>query len=258
MTVAFVFPGQGAQSVGLLHQLPPHAEVARTIADAGEVLARDMASLDSVETQRSTAAVQLGLLVAGVATARALIAEKVVPDAVAGMSVGAFGAAVVCGTLSFAEALRLVRLRGDLMQAAFPSGYGLTAIVGLDEVQVDALVERTRTGGQPVYVSNINAPRQLVVAGSETALTEAAALAIQHGALAASTDWRSAFRRIARSFSRSQNACSKRWQESSCGSRQCPTSAIAAVVPFETPRRFARTSPPTSRIRCGGTTRSKS
>jgi malonate decarboxylase epsilon subunit len=182
MTTAFLFPGQGAQSVGLLHGLPPHAEIARTIAEAGEVLAQDMASLDDTEMQRSTAAVQLGLLVAGVATARALIAEKVVPDAVAGMSVGAFGAAVVCGTLSFADALRLVRLRGDLMQAAFPSGYGLTAIMGLDEVQVDALAVPIRAAGQPVYVSNINAPRQLVVAGSETALTELAALAIQHGA----------------------------------------------------------------------------
>ena len=108
MTVAFLFPGQGAQSEGLLHQLPQHAFVTRTIAEASTVLGLDMGALDNAQAQHSTAAVQLGLLVAGVATARALTAEQVRPGAVAGMSVGAFGAAVACGTLSFADALRLV------------------------------------------------------------------------------------------------------------------------------------------------------
>jgi malonate decarboxylase epsilon subunit len=182
MTVAFLFPGQGAQSEDLLHHLPQHAEVTRTIAEASEVLGLDMHTLDNAQAQHSTASVQLGLLVAGVATARALTAECVLPGAVAGMSVGAFGAAVACDTLSFADALRLVRLRGELMQAAFPSGYGLAAIVGLDEVRVESLVERVRTAERPVYVSNINAPRQIVVAGSEAALSAVTTLAIRHGA----------------------------------------------------------------------------
>jgi malonate decarboxylase epsilon subunit len=182
MTVAFLFPGQGAQSEGLLHQLPQHAEVTRTIAEASVVLGLDMGALDNAQAQHSTAAVQLGLLVAGVATARALTAEQVLPGAVAGMSVGAFGAAVACGTLSFADALRLVRLRGELMQAAFPSGYDLAAIVGLDEGRVEGLVEQARTAERPVYVSNINAPRQIVVAGSDAALSAVTTLALQHGA----------------------------------------------------------------------------
>lgn len=182
MTVAFLFPGQGAQSEGLLHRLPQHAEVARTIAEASEILGQDLLALDDPQALRSTAAVQLVLLVAGVATARALTAEHVRPNAVAGMSVGAFGAAVVCGTLAFADALRLVHLRGELMQAAFPSGYGLAAVVGLDEARVEALVERIRTAERPVYVSNINAPLQIVVAGNDAALAAVAALAIQHGA----------------------------------------------------------------------------
>jgi malonate decarboxylase epsilon subunit len=98
------------------------------------------------------------------------------------MSVGAFGAAVACGTLSFADALRLVRLRGELMQAAFPSGYGLAALVGLDESRVQGLVEQVRTAGRPAYVSNINVPRQIVVAGSDAALSAVTTLALQHGA----------------------------------------------------------------------------
>ena len=84
-------------------------------------------------------------MIAGVATARALMAEHVLPAAVAGMSIGAFGAAVACGTLSFADALPLVHLRGELMQTAFPSGYGLAAIEGLDEVHVEVIVDRVRT-----------------------------------------------------------------------------------------------------------------
>ena len=155
MTIAFLFPGQGAQREGLLHQLPQHAEVTRTIHEANAVLGLEFYSLDNAESLRSTAAVQTALLIAGVATARALIAEQVHPAAVAGMSIGAFGAAVACGTLSFADALPLVRLRGELMQAAFPGGYGLAAIQGLDEVQVEAIVERTRTAELPVYISNI-------------------------------------------------------------------------------------------------------
>jgi malonate decarboxylase epsilon subunit len=182
MTVAFLFPGQGAQSEGLLHQLPQHAEVTRTIAEASAVLSSDPGTLDNAQALRSTPEVQLGLLIAGVATARALMAEHVIPGAVAGMSVGAFGAAVACGTLSFADALRLVRLRGELMQAAFPGGYGLAAIVGLDEVRVEGLVAQIRTPARPVYISNINAPLQIVVAGSDAGLSAVTTLAIELGA----------------------------------------------------------------------------
>jgi malonate decarboxylase epsilon subunit len=182
MTIAFVFPGQGAQSEGLLHHLPQHTEVRRTIDEASDVLGVDLADLDNSEALHSTAAVQLALLIAGVATARALSAEDVRPAAVAGMSIGAWGAAVTCGTLSFADALPLVRLRGELMQKAFPSSYGLAAIEGLDEVHVKGIMERIRTAELPVYVSNINAPRQIVVAGSDKALDAATAQARQQGA----------------------------------------------------------------------------
>jgi malonate decarboxylase epsilon subunit len=182
MTVAFLFPGQGSQSAGLLHQLPQHMEVTRTIREAVDILGLDPDRIDTAESLRSTAAVQTALLIAGVATARALTAEQVRPTAVAGMSVGAFAAAVACGTLSFADALPLVRLRGELMQTAFPSGFGLAAIEGLNETQVEGIVEGIRTEALPAYLSNINAPRQIVVAGSDAALAAVIARARQRGA----------------------------------------------------------------------------
>ncbi len=158
MMVAFLFPGQGAQVEGLLHQLPEHPEVTRTIEEASEALGLDIDALDSAEALRSTAVVQQALLIAGVATARALVAEHVHPAAVAGMSIGAFGAAVACGTLTFADALPLVRLRGEMMQAAFPGGYGLAAIEGLDEAHLEVIVDQVGTAESPVSISNINAP----------------------------------------------------------------------------------------------------
>jgi malonate decarboxylase epsilon subunit len=182
MTIAFLFPGQGAQSEGLLHHLPRHAAVTQTIEEASDVLGLDVRTLDNAQALRSTAAVQPAMLIAGVATARALMAEQVHPAVVAGMSVGAFGAAVVCGTLSFADALPLVQQRGEMMQAAFPSGYGLAAIEGLDEARVESIVGRIGTAALPAYVSNVNAPRQIVVAGSDPALDAVIARARQQGA----------------------------------------------------------------------------
>jgi malonate decarboxylase epsilon subunit len=182
MTVAFLFPGQGAQSEGFLHRLPQHVEITRTFEEASAVLGRDVSVLDDARSLESTLVVQEALLIAGVAAARALVAEHVEPASVAGMSIGAFAAAVLCGTLSFADALRIARLRGERMQAAFPSGYGLAAIEGLDELHVDALVERARSAGLPVYVSNINAPRQMVIGGSDSALDAVMARARDGGA----------------------------------------------------------------------------
>jgi malonate decarboxylase epsilon subunit len=182
MTVAFVFPGQGSQIAGFLHSLPDHPEVERTMAEASDVLHLDPITLDGAEAMRSAATVQTALLVAGVATARALLAERVQPAAMAGMSVGAFGAAVMCGTLPFADALSLIRLRGELMQTAFPTGFGLAVIEGRDETQLRDITEGIRSKLFPAYVSNINAPRQIVVAGNDAALDLVIARARQQGA----------------------------------------------------------------------------
>jgi malonate decarboxylase epsilon subunit len=179
MSVLFTFPGQGAQKPGMLHALPVHAETDRTLDEATLVLGRDVLDLDSTEALRSTVAVQLALLVAGVATARVLAAHGAVPQMVAGLSIGAWPAAVVAGVLDFADAVRLVELRARLMEDAYPHGYGMTAIGGLTRRQLEPLLAQVHG---PAYLANLNAPRQLVISGSTPALDAVAALALAHGA----------------------------------------------------------------------------
>ena len=182
MSVLFTFPGQGAQKPGMLHTLPTHPETARTLAEATAALGRDVLALDSADALRSTVAVQLSLLVAGVATARVLAAHGAVPQMVAGLSIGAWPAAVVAGVLDFADAVRLVELRARLMEDAYPSGYGMTAIGGLTRQQLEPLLAQVHGPVTPVYLANLNAPRQLVIAGRDTALDAVAARALAHGA----------------------------------------------------------------------------
>jgi malonate decarboxylase epsilon subunit len=166
----------------MLHALPQHPETTRTLDEATRALGRDVLLLDSAAALRSTVAVQLALLAAGVAMARVLAAHGAVPQMVAGLSIGAWPAAVVAGVLDFADAVRLVELRARLMEDAYPSGYGMTAIGGLTRQQLDPLLAQVNGPDTPVYLANLNAPRQLVVAGRDTALDAIAALALAHGA----------------------------------------------------------------------------
>jgi malonate decarboxylase epsilon subunit len=182
MSVLFTFPGQGAQKPGMLHALPDHPETTRTLAEATAALGRDVLALDSADALRSTVAVQLSLLVAGVAAARVLAAHGAVPRMVAGLSIGAWPAAVVAGVLDLADALRLVALRARLMEDAYPSGYGMTGVKGLTRQQLEPLLAQVHGPATPAYLANLNAPRQLVVAGRDTALDAVAALALAHGA----------------------------------------------------------------------------
>jgi malonate decarboxylase epsilon subunit len=179
MSVLFTFPGQGAQKPGMLHTLPSHPETVRTLDEANTALGRDVLLLDSAGALRSTVAVQLSLLVAGVAMARVLAAHGAAPQMVAGLSIGAWPAAVVAGVLEFGDAVRLVELRARLMEDAYPSGYGMTAIGGLTRQQLEPLLAQCHG---PVYLANLNAPRQLVISGSTPALDAVAALALAHGA----------------------------------------------------------------------------
>ena len=184
MSILFTFPGQGAQRAGMLHALPQNALVREVIDEAREVLGRDALSLDSADALRSSVSVQLALLVAGVATARHLIHEAGPPDAVAGLSVGAYPAAVVASVLSYADALRLVERRARLMEAAYPGGYGMTAILGLERAALEPLIARIHSPESPVYLANINAPTQLVIAGAHAAMACVGALAQKRGAYA--------------------------------------------------------------------------
>jgi malonate decarboxylase epsilon subunit len=182
MSVACLFPGQGAQTPGFLHRLPEHPAVSATLDEAAAVLGIEVMSLDNAAALASTVAVQLSLLIAGVAAMRALAHEGLEVDAAAGLSVGAFGAAVACGVLSFADALPLVRLRGECMEQAYPHGYGMAAIIGLDEHQVAAIVERVGGARAQLYIAGINAPTQIVVSGADRALDAALETARRTGA----------------------------------------------------------------------------
>lgn len=182
MSIAYLFPGQGAQTPGFLHRLPEHPAVSATLDEAAAVLGMEVMSLDDAGALASTVAVQLSVLIAGVAVLRALAYEGLTVDAAAGLSVGAFGAAVACDVLSFADALPLVKLRGECMQQAYSRGYGMAAITGLDEQRVAAIVERVGGAGAQLYIANINAPTQIVISGEDRALDAAIETARQTGA----------------------------------------------------------------------------
>ncbi|NWK79721.1 malonate decarboxylase subunit epsilon [Aquitalea sp. LB_tupeE] len=182
MSVLFVFPGQGSQTPGMLHQLPQHAACHATLAEAEAALGRSPLLLDTTAALQSTVAVQLCLLIAGVASARLLQAEDIQPHMVAGLSIGAFPAAVIAGVLDFHHAVQLVQLRGQLMEQAYPQGYGMCAITGLALPQLQNLLDKTQAAGQQVYLANINAEQQLVVAGSDAGLQAISQVALQAGA----------------------------------------------------------------------------
>ena len=166
----------------MLDRLPDHPAVRQTLEEVRAELGYDVRTLDSPEAFRSTVPVQLALLTAGVAAARALEAEGVIPEAVAGLSVGAFGAAVHAAVLSLADAVQLVKQRAELMEQHSPEGHGLTAIVGLKEDQVVALVREANTPDDPVYVGNVNSADQIIITGSLSGRQKVADAALQAGA----------------------------------------------------------------------------
>ncbi|PKH13238.1 MULTISPECIES: malonate decarboxylase subunit epsilon [Pseudomonas] len=166
MSSLLVFPGQGAQRVGMLQSLP-----VEVLDEASAALGEDVRRLDSAQALESTRAVQLCLLIAGVAHARLL---QHTPDYVAGLSVGAYPAAVIAGALDFADAIKLVSLRGELMQSAYPQGYGMTAIIGPQLATVETLLAEIHSPQTPVYLANINADNQTVIAGSDAAMKRVA------------------------------------------------------------------------------------
>jgi malonate decarboxylase epsilon subunit len=182
MNTGLLFPGQGSQRPQMLHDLVQHPAVDETLAEISEVLGGDVRTLDSTDALRSPVSVQLAIFAAGVSTARALLRSGVRPLAVAGLSLGAFSAAVVAEAIKLSDAVRLVRSRAELMEHMYPTGYGLAAIVGLSEAQVIKLVAAESTTTHPVFVGNINAPRQIVIAGSIEGMKAVLEKALSQGA----------------------------------------------------------------------------
>jgi [acyl-carrier-protein] S-malonyltransferase len=187
MTLAFVFPGQGSQSVGMLAELGAAEPVVRaTFAEASDVLGYDLWALcqDGPEADLgSTERTQPAMLAAGVATWRVWIGRGGPrPVAMAGHSLGEYTALVCSDALDFKTAIDVVRFRGQVMQQAVPLGQGaMAAILGLEDADLDAAC-REAAQGEVVEPVNFNAPGQTVIAGNATAVERAIAAAKARGA----------------------------------------------------------------------------
>jgi [acyl-carrier-protein] S-malonyltransferase len=186
MTIAFVFPGQGSQQVGMLDGFDDHPAVRATFDEASQVLGDDLWTLaregpaESLSLTRNTQPV---MLAAGVAVWRAWqAAGGAKPDYVAGHSLGEYTALVVAGALAFRDAVPLVRFRAEAMQDAVPAGVGaMAAVIGGDDAAI-AEACREAAQGQVVEPVNFNAPGQVVIAGHRSAVERAIVAAKARGA----------------------------------------------------------------------------
>lgn len=182
MSIAFLFPGQGSQQSNMLHALPDHSAVVKTLHEASEVLNENILLWDTDNALKSTVAVQVALLTAGVAAARVLKAEGVEVHMAAGHSVGAFGAAVTANVLDFRDAVALVKLRGELMEQAYPHGHGMGVIIGIQERKMLNIIESASNHGEPVFIANKNSLEQLTISGSIAGIKRILAIAQKEGA----------------------------------------------------------------------------
>ena len=189
---AFVFPGQGSQSVGMLDAWGDHPVVAQTLAEASDALGQDLALLikdGPKEALALTTNTQPVMLVAGVAAYRVWLAETgVAPLVLAGHSLGEYSALVASGVLSLTQAAPLVRFRAQAMQDAVPVGIGaMAAILGMEAAKViEGCAEAMRTFGpntvEVVEAVNFNDPLQTVIAGSKAAVDKACEVLKANGA----------------------------------------------------------------------------
>jgi len=188
MTFAFVFPGQGSQSVGMLNSISERPEVRATLQEASQALGEDVAKLIAegpAEALSLTTNTQPVMLTAGVAFYRAwLAAGGSTPKVMAGHSLGEYSALVAAGVITFKDAVPLVRFRAEAMQSAVPVGTGgMAAILGLDDATViKVCAEASAASGGVVEAVNFNAPGQVVIAGASDAVTKACELLKAAGA----------------------------------------------------------------------------
>ena len=185
--IAFVFPGQGSQSVGMLAELgADHPVVIETFAQASEVLGYDLWDLvqhDKDGELNQTHITQPALLTASVALWRLWLHQGgITPSILAGHSLGEYSALVCAGALDFSDAVRLVEARGQFMQAAVPPGEGaMAAIIGMDDDAIASACEASAQG-QVVAPVNYNSPGQVVIAGSKSAVERAMVACKEGGA----------------------------------------------------------------------------
>ena len=187
--IAFFFPGQGSQSVGMMEGFGDNATIKATFAEASDILGVDFWAMttESNELLNQTQHTQPLMLTAGIATYRAYIQAIQKKDALqanihAGHSLGEYTALVAAGALSFADALPLVKYRAEVMQSAVPEGVGaMAAILGLDDEVVRAVCAEAAQG-EVCEAVNYNSIGQVVIAGNATAVERGMALAKEKGA----------------------------------------------------------------------------
>ena len=185
---AFLFPGQGSQTVGMGKELAEQYSIAReTFAEADSALGYELSKLSfegPEDKLKLTEITQPAILTVSVAAQRILAQRGVLPAYVAGHSLGEYSAHVAAGTLSFADAVRTVAKRGKYMQEAVPVGVGAMAAVlalGLEPLEEVCRQAQRETGGT-VSAANINSPDQIVISGNKVAVERAAELAKEKGA----------------------------------------------------------------------------
>lgn len=187
MKTAFVFPGQGAQKVGMIKDLYDSYQTVREVfEEADDSLGFSLTKLcfeGPDEELMKTYNTQPAILTASTACCRVLAQEGLTPDIAAGHSLGEYSALVAAGSLSFADAVKTVRLRGQFMQEAVPLGEGgMAAILGLDEEKIKAICADISAEGGVVQAVNFNCPGQIVIAGSTKAVESAASAMKEAGA----------------------------------------------------------------------------
>lgn len=186
--IAFVFPGQGSQTIGMGSDFYNEFPVARqTFEEASDTLKFNLAKLcfeGDLEELSLTANAQPALLTASVASLRVLQQEtELTPDFVAGHSLGEYSAIVSSGAIDFKDAVYTVRKRGEFMQSAVPVGIGsMAAVIGLSKEQIEQICKENSDENNVVSPANFNSPQQIVISGHKTAVEKVSDLLKEAGA----------------------------------------------------------------------------